>query len=101
MSGEMEELRVGSVVYLRGDVGLESPLTVVMIAPTPSDELGVEVVWLNMDKDFRDARLPRRAVMTEGESYAVALEREMEKRGLREGSYYTRTFSKTGDRNNP
>lgn len=97
MSGEVEELRVGSVFYLRGDVGLESPLTVVMMAPTPVEELGVEVVWLNMDKDFRGARLPRAALMTEAESYAVTLEREMEKRGLREGAYYTRT----GDWNNP
>lgn len=74
----MEALKTGDVVYLRGDVALETPMTVKAFQHDMTD-MAVAVVWLAADKCLTSWFGPRECFMTEAER-AVDLDRLMEEK---------------------
>lgn len=69
----MQELKAGDVVYLRGDLGMEAPMTVKQVNIGP--DRYVDVAWLDVNKQVCTFFAARAAFMTDAEQHLLMLER--------------------------
>jgi hypothetical protein len=71
----MEELKPGAVVYLRGDLKLETPLTVTGVTAD-----AVHVLWLDAEKQAATWYSPREVFMTAAEAARDMVARKLAER---------------------